>query len=128
MEVRTFYVAFPGTSYETSFKTEEECRNYEQTMIPEMWDMKGNRTFNGEEAMFVEVREGMMGLLFDLCDRKNFPGLDEEDYGYFYWDDYDETFHYLDEATMRRVQKFMEQHEIMSCSRGSCWRKLGVEY
>ena len=56
MEVRSIYIAFPETSYETSFKTEEECRNYEQTMIPEMWDEKGNRTFNGAESMFVEVR------------------------------------------------------------------------
>lgn len=118
MEVRTIYVAFPGTSCEKTFETEEECLNYEQMETPEMWDEKGNPTFNGEEAMFVEVREGMMGLLFDLCDRKNFPGLDEEDYGYFYWDGYDETFHYLDEATMRRVQKFMDKHEITSCSRG----------
>ena len=128
MEVRTVYVAFPGTSYETPFKTEEECLNYERMMIPEMWDEKGNPTFNGEEAMFVKVDEDMMSLLFDKYGKENFPGLDEEDYGYFYWDDYDEMFHYLEEATMRRVQKFMEQHEIMPCSRGSCWRRLGVEY
>ena len=121
MEVRTVYVAFPGTSYETSFKTEEECCNYEQTMTPEMWDVEGNITLNGEEAMFVKVDEDMMPILFDKYGKKNFPGLSEEDYGYFYWDDYDETFHYLDEATMRRVQKFMEQHEITSCSRYSCW-------
>ena len=78
--------------------------------------------------MFVKVDEHMMPVLFDKYGKENFPGLDEEDYGYFYWDGYDETFHYLDEATMRRVQKFMEQHEITSCSRGSCWRKLCVEY
>ena len=127
MEVRTIYMAFPGTSYETSFKTEEECRNYEQTMTPEMWDIEGKRTLNGEKAMFVKVDEDMMPVLFDKYGKGNFPGLDEEDYGYFYWDGYDETFHYLDEATMRRVQKFMEQHEIMSCSRGSCWQGSGWE-
>lgn len=115
MEVRTFYVAFPGTSYETSFKTEEECRNYEQTITPEMWDIEGKRTLNGEEAMFVKVDEDMMPVLFDKYGKKNFPGLDEEDYGCFYWDDYDETFHYLDEATMRRVQRFMNTHEISPC-------------
>ena len=121
MEVRTIYVAFPGTSCEKTFETEEECLNYEQMETPEMWDEKGNPTFNGEEAMFIKVNKGMVQFLFDKYGKKNFPGLDEEDYGYFYWDDYDETFHYLDEATMRRVQKFMERHEIMSCSRGSCW-------
>ena len=121
MEVRTIYVAFPGTSCEKTFETEEECLNYEQMETPEMWDEKGNPTFNGEEAMFIKVNKGMVQFLFDKYGKKNFPGLSEEDYGYFYWDDYDETFHYLDEATMRRVQKFMERHEIMSCSRGSCW-------
>lgn len=121
MEVRTIYVAFPGASCEKTFETEEECLNYEQMETPEMWDVEGKRTLNGEEAMFVKVDEDMMPVLFDKYGKKNFPGLSEEDYGYFYWDDYDETFHYLDEATMRRVQKFMEQHEIMSCSRGSCW-------
>ena len=127
MEVRTIYVAFPGTSCEKTFETEEECLNYEQMETPEMWDEKGNPTFNGEEAMFIKVNKGMVQFLFDKYGKKNFPGLDEEDYGYFYWDDYDETFHYLEEATMRRVQKFMEQHEIMSCSRGSCWQGSGWE-
>lgn len=128
MEVRTIYVAFPGTSCEKTFETEEECLNYEQMETPEMWDMKFNRTLNGEEAMFVEVDKGMMPVLFDKYGEKNFPGLDEEEYGCFYWDDYDEMFHYLEEATMRRVQKFMERHEIMSCSRGSCWQGSGWEY
>ena len=115
MEVRTIYVAFPGTFYETPFKTEEECLNYEQTRTPEMWDVEGNRTFNGEEAMFVKVDEDMMPILFDKYGKKNFPGLSEEDYGYFYWDDYDEVFRYLDEETMRRVQRFMDRHEIKTC-------------
>ena len=127
MEVRTIYVAFPGTSCEKTFETEEECLNYEQMETPEMWDIEGNRTLNGEEAMFVKVDEDMMPVLFDKYGKENFPGLDEEDYGYFYWDGYDEMFHYLEEATMRRVQKFMEQHEIMSCSRGSCWQGSGWE-
>lgn len=113
MEVRTIYVAFPGTSYETPFKTEEECRNYEQTMTPEMWDVEGNRTPNGEEAMFVKVDEDMMQVLFDKYGKKNFPGLDEEDYGYFYWDDWYEQFHYLGRGVMKRVQMFMEKHNIM---------------
>ena len=117
MEVRTIYVAFPGTSCEKTFETEEECLNYEKMETPEMWDMKGNRTLNGEEAMFVKVDEDMMPVLFDKYGKQNFPGLDEEDYGYFYWDDYDETFHYLEEATMKRVQMFMDKHEITSCSR-----------
>ena len=121
MEVRTIYVAFPGTSHETSSKTDEASRNHEQPIPPQLWDVEGTRTLNGEEAMFVKVDEDMMPVLFDKYGKKNFPGLSEEDYGYFYWDDYDEIFHYLDEATMRRVQKFMEQHEIMSCSRCSCW-------
>lgn len=115
MEVRTIYVAFPGTSYEASFKTKEECRNYEQTATPEMWDVEGNRTLNGEEAMFVKVDENMMPVLFDKYGKENFPGLDEEGYGYFYWDDYDEVFRHLDEETMRRVQRFMNTHEISPC-------------
>ena len=128
MEVRTIYVAFPGTSCEKTFETEEECLNYEQMETPEMWDEKGNPTFNGEEAMFIKVNKGMVQFLFDKYGKKNFPGLDEEDYGYFYCDDYDETFHHLDEATMRRVQKFMDQHEITSCSRYSRWQGSSWEY
>ena len=65
MEVRTIYVAFPGTSCEKTFETEEECLNYEKMETPEMWDEKGNPTFNGEEAMFVKVDEDMMPVLFD---------------------------------------------------------------
>lgn len=114
MEVRTFYVAFPGTSYEVSFKTEEGCRNHEQKMTPKMWDEKGNLTLNAEEAMFVQVESGMVEYLFDKHGKQNFPGIDEEDYGYFYWDDWDEKFHYLDEDTIKRVHKFMNEHEIAS--------------
>lgn len=111
MEVRTFYVAFPGTSHEASFKTEEDCRNHEQTMTPKMWDGKGNLTLNAEEAMYVQVQSGMVEYLFDKYGKQNFPGLDEENYGYFYWDDWDEKYHYLDEDTIKRVHKFMHEHE-----------------
>ena len=112
MEIRTVYVAFPGTDYEVEFKTEDECRNYEQTMCVQMWDEKGNLTLNGEEAMFVKVGEGMMELLFEKYGKDNFPGLCEDDYGYFYWDDWDEIFHHLDKGTMERVQHFMDEHEV----------------
>ena len=47
-------------------------------MTPEMWDIEGNRTLNGEEAMFVKVDEDMMPVLFDKYGKGNFPGLDEE--------------------------------------------------
>ena len=113
MEVRTVYVAFPGTSCEKSFETEEECLNYEQMETPEMWDEKGNPTFNGEEAMFIKVNKGMVQFLFDKYGKKNFPGLDEEDYGYFYWDDWYEQFHYLGRGVAKRVQIFMEKHNLM---------------
>ena len=124
MEVRTIYVAFPGTSCEKTFETEEECLNYEKMETPEMWDEKGNPTFNGEEAMFIKVNKGMVQFLFDKYGKKNFPGLDEEDYGYFYWDDWYEQFHYLGRGVMKRVQIFMDKHEITSCSRGqgSGWK------
>lgn len=114
MEVRTFYVAFPGTSCERSFKTSEECYNYERMMTPEMWDEEGNLTPNAEEAMFIKIEQGMAGYLFDKYGEQNFPGLDEEDYGYYYWDDLDESFHYLYEDTIKRVQKFMDKHDIVS--------------
>ena len=114
MEVRTFYVAFPGTSYEVSFKTEEDCRNHEQTMTPKMWDGKGNLTLNVEEAMFVKIESGMVGYLFDKYGKQNFPGIDEEDFGYFYWDDWHEQFYYLDKDVMKRVQRFMDGHEMAS--------------
>lgn len=113
MEVRTIYIAFPGTSCEKTFETEEECLNYEKMETPEMWDEKGNPTFNGEEAMFIKVNKGMVQFLFDKYGKKNFPGLDEEDYGYFYWDDWYEQFHYLGRGVMKRVQIFMEKHNIM---------------
>lgn len=114
MEVRTFYVAFPGTSYEALFKTEEDCRNYEQKMIPKMWDEEGNLTLNAEEAMFVQVESGMVEYLFDKYGKKKFPGIDEEDYGYFYWDEGDGKYHYLYEDIIKRVYKFMNEHEIAS--------------
>lgn len=113
MEIRTFYVAFPGTSYEISFKTEEECRNHEQLMAPKMWDEKGNLTLNAEEAMFVKIESGMVGYLFDKYGKQNFPGIDEADYGYFYWDDCEERFLYLCKDTIKRVHKFMNEHEIV---------------
>ena len=64
--------------------------------------------------MFVKVGEGMMELLFEKYGESNFPGLDEEDYGYFYWDDWDEKFHYLDKNVIKRVQRFIDGHEMAS--------------
>ena len=80
---------------------------------PEMWDEKDKPTINGEEAMFIKVNKGMVQFLFDKYGKKNFPGLDEEDYGYFYWDDWYEQFHYLGRGVAKRVQIFMEKHNIM---------------
>lgn len=115
MIMRTIYVAFPETDYEMSFKIETACKEYEETMTPKMWDDKGNPTLNGEEAMFVQIKEGMAGLVFDLYGKSNFPGLDEEDEGVFYWNDYDETFRYLDTDVIKRVQRFVDSHpEVMS--------------
>ena len=92
-----------------------------------MWYVVGKCSLNGVVALFLIVVEDLMPVLFDKYGKENFPGLDEEDYGYFYWDDYDEIFRHLDEATMRRVQKFMDRHEITSCSRGSGWQGSGWE-
>ena len=115
MEVRTIYVAFPNTSYEVQFKTEEECLNYELRMTPKMWDRLGNPTLKAEEAMFVKIEEGMVEYLFDKYGEDNFFGLEKGDYGYFYWDDWDEKFHYLHTGTIKRVQKFIDEHNIVSC-------------
>lgn len=115
MEIRTVYVAFPGTECERTFQTETACREYEEIAIPKMWDEKGDPTLNGEEAMFVQIKEGMAGLVFDLYGKQNFPGIDEEDEGVFYWDYYDEVFRYLDMDVIRRAQRFVDSHpEVMS--------------
>ena len=115
MEIRTVYVAFPGTDYETAFEIEEACKEYEEITTPKMWDSEGNPTLNGETAMFVQIKEGMAELVFDLYGKQNFPGIDEEDEGVFYWDDYDEVFRYLDTDVIRRAQRFVDSHpEVMS--------------
>ena len=110
MEIRTVYVAFPRTDYEVTFETEAACREYEVLNVPKMWDNEGNPTLNGEEAMFVQIKEGTAGLVFDLYGKQNFPGIDEEDDGVFYWDDYDEVFRYLDTDVIKRVQRFVDSH------------------
>lgn len=110
MEKRTVYVAFPRTDYEEEFETEMACREHEGLMVPKMWDSNGFPTLNGEEALFVQIKDGMSRLLFDLYGKHNFPGIDEYDGGVFYWDDTDEVFRYLNIDVIKRAQKFIDSH------------------
>ena len=106
------YRACPNTSKEKDFDSAEKCREYEREYIPKMWEMGGRETLDGELAYFVYIPEGQGSTLLKLYGEDNFAGIGCEDEGFFYWDDFDERFHFLDSATIQRVWNFIKDNDF----------------
>jgi hypothetical protein len=86
------------------FTNEKDCYEYERSMLLEgvlMWDRKGERTDRTESALWVCFSTSTPNAaenFIEACDREGtgHEGVSEGDSGLFYWDDWDNTYRYLD--------------------------------
>lgn len=100
------YRAFDGTE----FGTEEACRDYESKAEFKMWDNLGRPTNDVSNCVIVHFPDPAGTRAFiNLCREADATtdGIDCEDYGWFFWDDFNGEFHYMENAMMDALRKIL---------------------
>ena len=103
--MRIAYIAFDGKE----FTKEEDCREYEERLRSTymMWDRKGNETDNPDHAMFLLLKTEGAGAAFTKACEANgtySSGVQEGDIGFFYWDEWNEEYRYLEAPVLEAIE------------------------
>ena len=106
--MRIVYIAFDGKE----FDKEEVCREYEETLKSTymMWDRKGLETDNPDHAMFLLLKaEGAGAAFIKACENKGtyHNGICEGDFGFFYWDEWNEEYRYLEKPLLDALETIL---------------------
>lgn len=97
------YVAYDGKEFDTA----AECLQYEANVLntkPQMWDVNGALTEDVESAWLVHLAN-LNETTWLLNKTTLSEGIDEESTGWFYWDDWDERYIWLDEKLVNIIHK-----------------------
>lgn len=89
-----------------------------------MWDRKGNITFDTNTAVLLHLSENVLaGKIFKKMVKANEIDVlgteiehmfDDEDSGWFYWDEYTETYRYLDTDIVSIVASVINENSTLS--------------
>lgn len=106
--MRIVYIAFDGKE----FNTEEGCRAYEESLKSTftMWDRKGAETDNPDHAMFLLLKAECSGAAFvKACEAQGTysTGIHEGDIGFFYWDEWNEEYRYLEKPLLDAIETIL---------------------
>ena len=106
--MRIVYVAFDGTE----FDEEEACREYEENLKSTfiMWTREGLMVTNPDYAMFVLLKtEGAGAAFIKICEAQgtDFTGIQEGDIGFFYWDEWNEEYRYLEKPILDAIETIL---------------------
>ena len=106
--MRIAYIAFDGKE----FNREEDCREYEAKLRNTyvMWDRKGVETDNPDHAMFVLLKDEGAGAAFTkACEAQVtlHAGICDGDTGFFYWDEWNEEYHYLERSLLDAIETIL---------------------
>lgn len=106
--MRIAYIAFDGKE----FNREEDCRAYEDSLKRTftMWDRKGVETDNPDHAMFVLLKSEGAGAAFTkACDAQGTysAGIQEGDIGFFYWDEWNDEYRYLEKPLLDAIETIL---------------------
>ena len=106
--MRIVYIAFDGKE----FDKEEVCREYEENLRDTfvMWDRKGNETDDPDHAMFLLLKtEGAGAAFIKACESHGTysAGICDGDIGFFYWDDWNETYRYLEKPLLDALETIL---------------------
>ena len=102
--MKVIYEAFDGTK----FDNESECLAYEATKGKAdivMLDCDGNPVTKTDSAAFVWLKDEHSAALFhslarDIGDLVAASTIQEEEYGYFFWDECRERYQYISDSTI----------------------------
>ena len=106
--MRIAYIAFDGKE----FDKEEVCREYEETLKSTymMWDRKGLETDNPDHAIFLLLKtEGAGAAFTKACEVQGTlsEGIQKGDIGFFYWDEWDEEYRYLEKSLLDAIETIL---------------------
>jgi hypothetical protein len=106
--MRIVYVAFDGTE----FNREEECREYEETLKSTfvMWNREALVTTNPDFAVFVLLKsEGAGAAFIKACEAQGTysAGIQEGDIGFFYWDEWNDEYRYLEKPLLDAIETIL---------------------
>jgi hypothetical protein len=99
------------------FTNEKDCYEYERSMLLEgvlMWNRKGERTDRTESALWVYLFSNTPDtaknfMLACQSEGTGHEGIAEEDTGLFYWDDWDNTYRYLDKEQRDALRNILQE-------------------
>lgn len=106
--MRIVYVAFDGKQ----FDREEECREYEETLKSTfvMWTREALLVTNPDYATFVLLKtEGAGAAFIKVCEAQgtDSAGIQEGDIGFFYWDEWNEEYRYLEKPLLDAIETIL---------------------
>ena len=100
MMTKIVYVAMDGTK----FATLTECMEYNRSLDKGRWYKRtGDRTYNTDEAFIVYFPDTTATKAFiSKCNfESDYKGIDPEDHGWFFWDEWNEEYHYIDDGLIQ---------------------------
>ena len=106
--MRIVYVAFDGKQ----FDRKEECREYEESLKSTfiMWNREALVTENPDHAVFVLLKtEGAGAAFIKACEAQGTysAGIQEGDIGFFYWDEWNEEYRYLEKPLLDAIETIL---------------------
>jgi len=90
----------------------------------QMWDRQGNITFDTNTAVLLHLSENVLaGKIFkkmveaneiDVLGEDIEHMFNDEDSGWFYWDEYTETYRYLDISIVNIIASVIKENSALS--------------
>lgn len=108
--METVYRTFDGRI----FREPADAMQHEQSIIEhlEMWDRDGNPTTDTRNAMFVHMHDETGAKMFLDAAKANediTEGIGSaEDYGFYYWNEYQDYYQYVDSDVLRVLVKLLD--------------------
>lgn len=106
MKQITIYEAYDGTQ----FTTEDECLEYEvlHNKLYKAYDWAGNKAYSATSTAVINLLELEGATAFiNACEREHisYKGISENDMGVFFWDNWHDTYVYVDSDVLKILKE-----------------------
>ena len=109
------YRAFDGVE----FRTKESCVQYERNNAGlkgvHMWDFSGKPTDESHNAYFLHLDDEMESAAAFIAMSENddgyHDGIEDGDIGWYYWDEYDERYVFMERDIILAFAKAVNEYE-----------------
>lgn len=109
------YRAFDGTE----FRTKDACAQYERNSIGlkgiRMWDFSGKPTEETNNAYFLHLDDeeeyAKVFIAMSENDDGCHDGIEDDDIGWYYWDEYNERYVFMERDIILAFAKAVNEYE-----------------